>query len=492
MADDPKSIAKSLSDLVDHLKMQKEATEKVGDVVEKGIQDSKKDVLKTKEAEQERQSSLSKMFKSLNETMDNLLGAVAKPVTKFGKGLGGLISGLMLTGFGWLTSIFTFFSGKGPLQGVLDNILLYAGKIEPLLGPTGKIGKLFSKFLGPLSAMITFAIGAWEGWSSSEESDIGRRIIDALQGGVAQIISSITFGLASYDMISNFIDPFFEEIKSVFTNISSIITDPSTGWVEKVGLVLDELWFNVKEAFVWWYGMIWDGMKYVWSTMADFFSDPLPMLEDAWNALASAFEMVGEWIWENFKRPITYFAMQVDNILSVIKETFFAAIGGILESFDWIPGIGDDLRDSANEYYMMANKEAASRAEMTRAYEKALADQKEEEFQENLIAQRKRLERLRRTGVDDATYQKEIDRLDRRFEDADQAARAREALGREGLLTASAELAENRTKMTVGGQPTTNLVPVTTTANVQNNTFTQSPIEPRKRNYGGREMVPAF
>jgi len=461
MADDPRSIAKSLTDLVDHLKMQKEATEKIGDVVERGIEKSEKDGLKTKEAEQERQNLLKRMFTSIDESMSGLKDSLAKPFEASGSLFGKLLGGLVGIGTAVLAPVFTFFGKSGPIGRLVTRILSIGEKIAPFLGPGGKIASIFSKFLGPLAALVSFSIGAWEGWSSSDESDFGLRIIDALQGGISQLLSSLTFGFASYDMISEFVDPFFSKIKSFFTNVSSIITDPNTGWIEKVGLLFDELWFNIKEAFTWWYGMIWDATVASFNAIAGFFADPIPMVMGAWNAVTDAFTMVGEWIFENMKRP----------------------------KFAWI---SDAAGEMGREYREAAMREVQSRRQMQKAYEDTLEQQKEEEFQENLDAQRKRLERIRRSGADEAAYQREIERLDRRFEDADQAARAREALGREGLLTVSNELAENRARMTLGGQPTTNLVPVTTTANVQNNTFTQSPIEPRKRNYGGREMVPAF
>ena len=450
---------------------------------------SKKDVLKTKEAEQERQSTLKRLFASIDKSMSGLKESLTKPFKAEGSLFGKLLGGLVGIGTAVLAPVFTFFGESGPIAKLVARIVGVGGKIAPFLGPGGKIASIFSKFLGPLAALVSFSIGAWEGWSNSEESNFGLRIIDALQGGFSQLLSSLTFGFASYDMISEFVDPFFEEIKSFFTNVSSIITDPNTGWFEKVGLLFDELWFNIKEAFTWWYGMIWDATVASFNAIANFFADPIPMVTGAWNAVTDAFTMVGEWIFENMKRPITYLAMQIDGLLSVIRETFYSLIATIGEKFAWI---SDAAGEMGREYREAAMREVQNRRQTQKMYEDTLEQQKEEEFQENLDAQRKRLERIRRSGADEAAYQREIDRLDRRFEDADQAARAREALGREGLLTASAELAESRTRMTVGGKPTTNFVPVTTTANVQNNTFTQSPIEPRKRNYGGRDMVPAF
>ena len=82
-----------------------------------------------------------------------------------------------------------------------------------------------------------------------------------------------------------------------------------------------------------------------------------------------------------------------------------------------------DFADSATEEFI-------NRKEMTRAYMADLKAIAEEEFQEQVASQKKRLERLKRYG-DASAYNRELERMDRRFSSPERAAEARKLLGAE-------------------------------------------------------------
>ena len=75
-------------------------------------------------------------------------------------------------------------------------------------------------------------------------------------------------------------------------------------------------------------------------------------------------------------------------------------------------------------------REARNREATRRAYMDNLAAIQEEEFQEQVASQKARLERLKRYG-DPSAFNRELERMDRRFGNERDAARARKLLGAE-------------------------------------------------------------
>ena len=96
--------------------------------------------------------------------------------------------------------------------------------------------------------LIDGITGAIKGFMDSDEGLIGNRLIDAVKGGFAQIIQGITFGLISFDTVTEFLDPLFEPVKNFFGNVGAIFNDPELSIFQKLGLIFEEYLFMMKES----------------------------------------------------------------------------------------------------------------------------------------------------------------------------------------------------------------------------------------------------
>ena len=374
MADDPKSIGKSLAEISSLLK--------------DGVKASEGNQAAEKEARNEEKRERTKLFSGLRDSMDKLGSSFKSFVMPSSGGgiLGGLLGGIAALAASSMAPILSFFGKAGPIAKLVP-------KIVPFLGPAGIIAKLGLKFLGPLILLIDGFIGFFKGWANSEESNIGLKIVDGLQGAFAQILSSLTLGFVSFDVIQEFTQPFFDYIKNWFTGIFAIWDDESLGFGEK-------LWMTLKEYFVLWvdgmmfqFTLVKDGILAVIDGLIYAFS-PSTLLA-AGSAIADAFNAVGGWIFDNFKRPITFFAMKIDEIISIIKEQFFSLAASVI---NLVPDFlkNDDMREMQNRFSRAAGNESRDRARTKAAYEMSLEAARKEEIEEARKAELEKQERIRK------------------------------------------------------------------------------------------------
>jgi hypothetical protein len=360
MADDPKSIGKSLSEISSLLK--------------DGIKTSEGNQAAEKEASNEDRRQRSKLFGGLRESMQKI-GEGFKNMLKPASGGGlfaKLLGGLGTIAMGVIGPILGFFGTAGP-------IAVMAAKILPFLGPAGHIAKLGLKFLGPLILLIEGFIGFFKGWANSEESNIGLRIVDGLQGAFSQILSSLTLGFVSFDVIQEFTQPFFDYIKDWFTGIFAIWDDESLGFGEKLWLTLKEYFRVWMDAMMFQFTLVKDGILATIDGLIYIFS-PESLLA-AGKAIGDAFNAVGGWIFDNFKRPITFFAMKIDEIVSIIKEQFFNLAASVI---NLVPDFlkTDGMVEMQEGFSRDAKAEARNRARTKKSYEIALEAARKEEIEE--------------------------------------------------------------------------------------------------------------
>jgi hypothetical protein len=348
MADDPKSISKSLAEISALLK--------------DGIKSSEGNQAAEKEASNEDRRQRSKLFSGLKDSMDKMgEGLKSLGTGKVAGGIGGLFAGLGGIVMTFISPILGFFGKAGPIAKIAAKFIPFGksigsifgpifrifsktgpiakmtAKIIPFLGPTGLIAKLGLKFLGPLILLIDGFIGFFKGWANSEESNIGLKIVDGLQGAFAQILSSLTLGFVSFDVIQEFTQPFFDYIKDWFKGVFAIWDDDSIGFGEKI-------WLTVKEvfrAFVDYLVFAWDltvaNIKAAWDGLVYALSPEGLMA--AGSAIADAFMAVSNWVFGVFEKPITYMSMIMDRVMSSLKVMYFK----VVEYVDsWLEYLGFD------------------------------------------------------------------------------------------------------------------------------------------------------
>ena len=372
----------------------------------------------------------------LSVGIDGLKKGAGEGAKKVSKGLGPILGGLL--GGGVLAALGGFFGPEGRLPlfaakilSLSDDVLKIVGKITPFLGTGGKIAGIGLKFLGPLMVLIDGITGAIKGFIGSDEGNIGARLMDAVKGGFAQIIQGITFGLISYDTVTEFLDPLFEPIKGFFGNVAAIFSDPELGIFQKLGLIFEEYIFMLKDTV----GSIFERIGTLFSIVFDTIKDNFSvagianLISTAAQGISDAFTKIGEFIFEKFKFPITFFAMKIDEIVSIIKEQFFSLAAGVI---DLVPDFfkTEGMERMQADFAKQATDEAVNREATRRAYMDNLAAIQEEEFQEQVASQKARLERLKRYG-DPSAFNRELERMDKRFGDPRDAARARKLLGAE-------------------------------------------------------------
>ena len=363
------------------------------------------------EAKKERKSLVSAIL-GLEGSISALKKGTTKGAKKVKMGLGGILGGLL--GGGVLAALGGFFGPEGRLPlfaakilSLSDRVMEIAKKIEPFLGKGGKIAKIGLKFLGPLMLLIDGITGAIKGFLGSDEGNIGARLMDAVSGGFAQIIQGLTFGLLSYDAVKEFLDPLFEPVKLFFGNIGAIFSDPELSIFQKIGLIFEEYFFMMKESIKAQFERIGALFGIIYDTVVDNFSIEGigNMIAGAAEGISNAFTSVGEFIYEQFKKPITFFAMKVDQIVSIIKEQFFSLAASVI---NLVPNFlkNDKMVDMQEGFAKKAEEEARNRARTTSMYEAELARVAEEDRLAEIDKQKKRLERLKK--FDEQAYNREL------------------------------------------------------------------------------------
>ena len=352
--------------------------------------DEKGRIQKKEEAVEEKKErkSLVSAILGLEGSISALKKGTGEGAKKVKMGLGGILGGLL--GGGVLAALGGFFGPEGRLPlfaakilALSDRVMGVAKKIDPFLGPGGRIAKIALKFLGPLMILIDGITGAIKGFLGSDEGNIGARLMDAVSGGFAQIIQGLSFGLLSYDAVKEFLDPLFEPVKLFFANVGAIFSDPELSIFQKLGLIFEEYIFTLKESIKAQFERIGALFGIIYDTVVDNFSIEGigNMIAGAAQGISDAFTKVGEFIFEQFKFPITFFAMKIDEIVSIIKQQFYSLASSVI---DLVPSFlkTDGMEKMQRDFADSATEEFRNRKATQRAYMDNLAAIQEEEFQE--------------------------------------------------------------------------------------------------------------
>ena len=476
MAEDPKSISKALNEMVDLLKQ--------GNSIAKSSEgNALQEQESAKEEKRERGqllNSISSLTDGFQKSFQSFVDKIAKPVGGgLFKGIMGLFGGLLAGGT--MAALLGFFGPAGRLPLFAAKLLSLSssfmgviGKITPFLGPGGRIAKIGLKFLGPLMILIDNIVGAFRGFAESEESNFALRLVDAMKGAFSQMVRGLTFGLISFDTVSAFVDPFFENIKNFFGNVFAIVNDPELSIFQKIGLIFTEYLDYLKESIKIRLQLIVSAFSSLFDVVNEFFT--IDNIIAAGEAFFGFFTSVGEWMFENFKRPVTFFAKQIDTLLSFIKEQFYSLVSAVLGI---IPNVlkPASVAQLEKDFAEAASQEVQNRASTQAAYDQLLAQQDEEAFQQKVDAQEKRIARLKKNG-DQRTADSEIANFDKRFGSGEDSARAKRILeGRNPDLFKEINTNQELQSSPVASSNNTNVVaPVT---NIKNTTVASPGIRPR-------------
>ena len=406
MADDPKSIGKSLAE--------------ISSLLREGIKDADGNQAAEKEASNEDRRQRSKLFGSLKDSMDNMgEGLKSLGTGKITGGIGGLFAGLGGIVMTFIAPILGFFGKAGPIAKIALKLIPFgksiggifgpifrifgkagpiakmAAKFLPFLGPAGHIAKLGLKFLGPLILLIDGFIGFFKGWANSEESNIGLKIVDGLQGAFSQILSSLTLGFVSFDVIQEFTQPFFDYIKNWFTGIFAIWDDSSLGFGEK-------LWLTLKEYFVVWvdsmmlsFTLVKDGILAVIDGLIYAFS-PSTLLAAA-SAIGDAFMAISDWVFSVFEYPITYMSMIMARITNALKVMFYDVVAAINSFTENLPlGLGFSVLGGSEEAKKASSSAAMEGVRDDAAYQSNLNEIQNRKAEDARRAELEKQERVKK------------------------------------------------------------------------------------------------
>lgn len=332
-----------------------------------------------------------------------------------------------------IVNFFGKLSGPGgKVIGFLKSILSVFKPVlsifKPVIGILSKLGRFLKAvpLLGQIITIIEGVYGAFKGFFSTEGSLVDK-IFGAISGAVAQILQGLTFGLLEFDTTFEFLTGFFTTVREFFAEYAPPI------W-EGTKEVFTNIWNSIYDFFAMVIPPIWEGMKVAFSmflTGIGYYFDYVLMptwegakwammkfwegLQVTWEYLSPIVDAVLGGISFAFGKMYEFFVEEVPGLfVSLIRGVvgIVKSVMGVINSaLDYVPGLGPNTIDTG------------------------FLDR----FDTGLAA-------YQTVGSPTAALPKET--------------RARD---------------EGRSRMALGGAPSTNLA-VAPVTNVQNNTFTKQPI----------------
>lgn len=335
-----------------------------------------------------------------------------------------------------IISFFGKITGPGgKILGFLKNILGVFKPVlsifKPIIGIVSKLGKFLKAvpLLGQIITIIEGVYGAFKGFFSTEGSLVDK-IFGAISGAVAQILQGLTFGLLDFDTTFEFLTGFFTTVREFFAEY------------------VPPIWESLKESFI----NIWNGIY-------DFFAVVIPPI---WEGMKMAFSMfltgIGYYFdyvlmptWEGVKWAMMKFweGLQIaweflSPIASSVLDGMSWMFGKMYEFFvETVPGLFTKMLIGV----ISVVKSVIGKINGPLSYLGASID----------------------TGF--------LDKLELGLKVVGPSALLGGVPNKAGseVVAQTRSLNEGRSRMALGGAPSTNfaVAPVT---NVQNNTFTKQPI----------------
>jgi hypothetical protein len=301
---------------------------------------------------------------------------------------------------------------------------------RPILGVVSKLGRFLKAvpLLGQIITIIEGVYGAFKGFFGTEGSLVDK-IFGAISGAIAQILQGLTFGLLDFDTTFEFLTGFFTTVREFFAtyippiweSVKSAFTAVFQGITDFFALIIPPIWEGMKQAF----SLFLTGI----SLYFDY------VLKPTWEGVK--FVMMA--FWEGLKATWEYLSPVVDAVLNGISFAFNKMYDFFVET---VPGLFVSLIRGV----VGIVKSVMGVINGALDYVPGLGP--------NTI---------------DTTF---LDRFDTGLA-AIQGAGGPGAGG--AVVTETRALNENRSRVALGGAPSTNLA-VAPVTNVQNNTFTKSPI----------------
>jgi phage-related protein len=358
---------------------------------------------------------LAPIFKPLIEKVTTLFNKVAAPITKlFSKlsGPGGKIIGIIQKVTALFKPLFSIF--------------------KPVLGIVSKLGKFLKAvpLLGQIITIVEGVYGAFKGFFATEGGLVDK-IFGAISGAIAQILQGLTFGLLDFDTTFEFLTGFFNTVREFFATYIPPIWESLkesfvaiwNGIYDFFAMIIPPIWEGMKQAF----SMFLTGIGYyfdyvlmpVWGGVKSVMTSFWEALKDTWEYLSPIVDSVLGGIGSMFGKMYDFFVEEVPGMFISLIRGVIGIVKGIIGTINDKIGyfglaIPTDFLDSADRGLA--------------AYQSTSAP---------------KIEGASNTGS--------------------------------GVVAESRALADGRSRMTLGGAPSTNLA-VAPVTNVQNNTFTKQPI----------------
>lgn len=289
----------------------KEQTEKLSSDL-KPEESSKEEAL---ERSKEQKGLFANLAKSITGGFDKFKDSFTKPQS------GGIVDDLLglVGGVSFAVPVLT---------AIVGSIETLVPKVKPF---TSALKLLGIAVFGPIVAVIDFAVGFIKGFMSSEESNFGKKLVDALSGGFAQLISTITLGFVSFDAAQEFLEPFFAPFKTMIDKITNLFGDQEATLFEKIfgmfyyiGEALFDFGQRIGEKIVEFAGVVatyvmedlgprlLEMLNSIWTSLVDFITIEVPAyLPVIWESIKTAISFLGSQIVELWTVTIPNFIMEL-------------------------------------------------------------------------------------------------------------------------------------------------------------------------------------
>jgi hypothetical protein len=270
------------------------------------------------------------------------------------------------------SSILDMLKNPGKALGTIISGLS-GGLVGGLIGKSGSIiGTLF-KGLGKMALPIALLFGAKDfikGFKDVEKIAGTTNVIDAVEAGIAQLVSGLTFGLISPKKIYKVIDFIEEQFKNIIRAPFVLLRGILDGNVDLDVLVVDYI-STVLSGFTLGFlskDKIKNAITYITDHLINIFNTPFKFIQDLFNSDDSILTIIkrnasdllnsftfGIFSKENIDKSVNFviekFKMLLNHPIILLQEMIDSFMNFLeIPSFD-ITGTADDIANKVSEYF---------------------------------------------------------------------------------------------------------------------------------------------
>ena len=226
---------------------------------------------------------------------------------------------------------------------------LFSKGLGGIAGMGGKLlkggGKLLGKIALPL-AIATSGLDFLSGIKNAKDITGREGVAAAIQGGISEVISGLTFGLIDSKVISKNIDIFVDKIKEIFTKPFDYIKDLWSGKVdiiEDISSVIESFSFGLfsKES-------IKEGLDKIVNRFKKLFYAPMELIQSIWDGDKPVLDNILQ-----FFDNISFGLLTPENVKNALTEIGDRIYKLLTAPVDLIKNLfsGKSILDSVTEFY---------------------------------------------------------------------------------------------------------------------------------------------